>query len=154
MTILVYWKILEVFVGGGMALIHVPVVVICCILMALVFAHLPTSVVLRCIACFFVACLTANAHYFGMTPVSHRSNPRGWTWQFLPLGQSNVSAEACVIVSLFCDVMLMASNSLLVFKLEEPLFPKPTLEGIAPRVLQDQQIHSHKSGQLRFVFIE
>lgn len=98
-------------IDPGMALIHMPVVVICCILMALVFAHLPTSVVLRCIACFFVACLTATAHYFGMTPVSHRSNPRGWTWQFLPLGQSNVSAEACVIVSLFCDVMLMASNS-------------------------------------------
>ena len=127
---LVYWKILEVL-GGGMALIHVPVVVICCILMALVFANLPTSVVWRCIACFSLACLTAAAHYFGMTPVSHRSNPRGWTWQFLPLGQSNVSAEACVIVSLFCDVMLMASNSLLVFKLENPLFPNPT-QGFLP----------------------
>ena len=97
-----------------MIVLHVPILITCSFLMILVIVHFPSFTLSRCAGSVLLASLVGIVHYFGMVPVSHWSHPKGWTWQILPLKHINVEAEVSIIVSLFCDFLLMASNALLV----------------------------------------
>jgi len=94
-----------------MIVLHVPILLTCCFLMILVIVHFPSFTLSRCAGSALLASLVGIVHYFGMVPVSHWSHPKGWTWQVLPLKHINVEAEVSIIVSLFCDFLLMASNA-------------------------------------------
>ena len=97
-----------------MIVLHLPIDLICSFLMILVIEHFPSFTLSRCAGSVLLAILVGIIHYFGMVPISHSSHPKGWTWQILPLKQISVEAEVSIIVSLFCDFLLMASNALLV----------------------------------------
>ena len=97
-----------------MIVLHVPILLTCSFLMILVIVHFPSFTLSRCAGSVLLASLVGIVHYFGMVPISHWSHPKGWTWQILPLKHINVEAEVSIIVSLFCDFLLMASNALLV----------------------------------------
>ena len=83
----------------------------CCTLIMAIVMCLPNSTAWRCAASFAVAILASTVHYVGMAPVSHHADSTGLTWSFFALEPVDVQAEATIIVSLFCDVLLMTGNA-------------------------------------------
>ena len=95
----------------GMVIFSAAVCFACCSAIIAIMAALPNSTAWRCAGALSVAILASTVHYVGMTPVSHHAHAVGVTWSLFPSQPVDVHAEATVIVSLFCDVLLMTGNA-------------------------------------------
>ncbi|CAE7191196.1 unnamed protein product [Symbiodinium sp. KB8] len=95
---------------GWLVLLSVLVCLVCCSTILVVIANLPNKTLWRCAGSCLVATLASVVHYFGMLPVSHTVRHESIK-TLLGAEPLDVTAEATVIVALFCDVLLMTGNA-------------------------------------------
>ena len=95
---------------GWLVLLSVLVCLACCSIILVVIGNLPNKTLWRCAGSCLVATLASVVHYFGMLPVSHIVRQE-LVETLLGAEPLDVTAEATVIVALFCDVLLMTGNA-------------------------------------------
>ena len=105
---------------GWLVLLNVLLCFVCSTGMMCIVAYLPNHTRWRCAGSVLMAILASTVHYAGMAPVAHMADSVGMTWSFFgPAGLKDVTAEASVIVSLFCDVLLMTGNAFYLEKIKD-----------------------------------
>jgi len=104
---------------GQFQTLYSPALVVASVIQCVVFCagivaviiYLPDSNAWRFPASLVVGALSSAIHYVGMVPVSYRADAIGATWTIIDVGTMDVVAEAVIIISLLCDLLLMAANA-------------------------------------------